>query len=165
MGTKFSITTRMGCFCAPYPWCGSKRDNSRAGVVRSLMKATLAVLILLLAPVASAQTGIISGKILDSSRGPLPYVSIAVKGTTRGGRTDSVGTYRVTGIPPGKYTVVARLIGFGTSQRTNVRVRKNKTTTVDFTLTLQAIKIRTTMEIVGRRPDPSERARAPLRTR
>ncbi len=41
----------------------------------------------------------ISGKVTDSSGGPLPGVSVAVKGTTNGTITDADGNYKLSNVP------------------------------------------------------------------
>lgn len=54
------------------------------------------------------------GTVVDErTREAIPYVQIAVKGTTLGTTTDANGNYKLNGLPPGKYTIVASFIGYG----------------------------------------------------
>ncbi|MDP3431766.1 MAG: SusC/RagA family TonB-linked outer membrane protein, partial [Bacteroidota bacterium] len=48
---------------------------------------------------SSQQTTKVTGKITDSSGGPLPGVSIVIKGTTNGTITDANGNFSLTNIP------------------------------------------------------------------
>ena len=50
------------------------------------------------APVSSQQQKTVSGKVTDSAGGPLPGVSVIIKGTTNGTITDSNGNYSLVGI-------------------------------------------------------------------
>lgn len=55
------------------------------------------------------------GTVVDErTREAIPYVQIAVKGTTLGTTTDAHGNYKLNGLPSGKYTIVASFIGYGT---------------------------------------------------
>lgn len=57
---------------------------------------------IIIAPLESAATQpqkSVSGKVTDSSGGPLPGVSVVVKGTTNGTITDSDGNYKLTNVP------------------------------------------------------------------
>ena len=68
-------------------------------------------------PAAAQQTeSRISGKILDQSKGALPGVTVTVTskatGAVRTDITDGEGSYTVTNLGPGAYTVSAELSGF-----------------------------------------------------
>ena len=49
----------------------------------------------------------IHGKITDASGAPLPYATVAIEGTSKGVISGADGTYLITGLRPGTYTVKA----------------------------------------------------------
>lgn len=63
-----------------------------------------------------AQTGSISGKILDDTKLPIPGASVMVDGTQRVTVTDNDGNYRITGLASGTYTLTAKYIGFAATK-------------------------------------------------
>lgn len=86
--------------------------------------------------------GGVTGTVLDSAtRRPLAGVQVALEGGPaagrRGGVTDDNGRYRISNVPPGSYTVVARRIGFGLARRP-VTVTDGQTATADLAMTAQA---------------------------
>jgi hypothetical protein len=69
---------------------------------------------LLCAANLTAQTGTISGRVIDSaSRQPLSAVSLRLVGTQRGAVTRDDGTYTLPNVPVGAQRVRASRIGFG----------------------------------------------------
>ena len=90
---------------------------------------------------ALAQTGKISGRVLDATTGePLPGVNVFIDGTTRGATTGLDGDYIMIGVRPGTYTIVASFVGFATERREGVSVNLDLTTTVDFELREEVIQ-------------------------
>ena len=82
-----------------------------------------------------ATTGKIAGRVMDQDTGDaLPGANIIVVGTTYGAAADIDGNYFIINLPPGNYDLEARMMGYATTTATNVRVRTNATTTVDFDL-------------------------------
>ena len=93
------------------------------------------------ATAASAQTGKISGRVVDAANGdPLPGVNVAIEGTTQGTATDLNGEYVIIGVRPGSYTIAASFVGFTTQRQEGVRVNVDLTTEVDFALTEQVFE-------------------------
>ena len=115
--------------------------SSHFPVVRVTM-AFLAVLALLLAPSAEAQTsGKIAGTVTDASNGEgLPGVNVVILGTTTGGVTDVDGDYFIINVSPGAYDLQASSIGFTTTTVQNVEVHVGQTTTIDFDLTEEVVE-------------------------
>ena len=73
----------------------------------------LSLVLLLSVPTSVAQTGTLAGRVLDAETGePLPGANVFIDGTTAGASTDLDGSYRIAGIEPGTYTVVASLLGY-----------------------------------------------------
>ena len=88
----------------------------------------------LAATAASAQTGKLSGRVLDANGEPLIAASVLVVGTTYGAATDLDGVYNVLRIPPGTVDVRVSSIGYQTQVLEGVQIRSNTTTELDVTL-------------------------------
>jgi hypothetical protein len=104
------------------------------------------VLVLVCLPAAAfaqrTTTGTIIGKVLDSSGGVLPGVTISLKSPEALGQFTAVtggdGVYRVTNLPPATYDIRAELSGFQSVIRT-APVRLNAVTEVDFILSVGSV--------------------------
>ena len=83
-----------------------------------------AVLLLCSPGDAQAQdTGAITGTVTETPSGsPLPGVNVLIEGTSQGASTDAQGVYRIEGVEPGTYTVVASFIGYGNESQEGVVV-------------------------------------------
>jgi len=83
----------------------------------------------------AAICGKISGKICDTKTGdPLPGANIMIIGTSLGTSSDLEGDYFIANLPTGLYSVKATMMGYGAVTFTNVQVRPNRTTEVNFNL-------------------------------
>ena len=97
------------------------------------------ILFLGVAAGAAAQTtGGIVGRVSDDGGGSLPGVTVeatspALQGT-RTAVTDRTGSYRLTLLPPGEYTVSFTLEGFARDSRQGVTVGLDKDATLNSTL-------------------------------
>ena len=102
----------------------------------------LALFCALLALPAFAGNGKIAGVVRDDSGQALPGANVVVEvGGERAGTTaDDKGRYFLLNIPPGTYSVEASYIGHQTVRQTQVEVRLDLTTTVDFGLKTEAIE-------------------------
>jgi hypothetical protein len=94
---------------------------------------SLGVLLLALGLSVSAQTtGSIVGRVTDEQEGVLPGVTVEARSPAlQGARvavTDETGTYRLTLLPPGLYTVSFTLSGFAPDSRTEVAVALDQDT-------------------------------------
>jgi len=79
-------------------------------------------------------TGMIKGSIKTQGKGePLPYATIAIKGTTKGGTADSEGYFKFTNINVGSITLVASFLGYE-EQEKEVSVKEGEVVEVDFEL-------------------------------
>jgi carboxypeptidase family protein len=100
---------------------------------------------LLLCGIAAAQTntGQISGTVRDASGGILPGVTVTVTNVnTNISRTDvtgSNGTYVVTNLPVGLYTVSAELQGFRKAEKTGFQLSPDSRITADFALAVGSV--------------------------
>jgi len=87
----------------------------------------------------AAQTGRITGRIVDSDGQPLSDVQISLDDTNIGTLSNQEGRYLLLNVPVGIYTVTAQLIGYATRHATNVRVTADEQAIVDFTMPMKAL--------------------------
>jgi len=79
--------------------------------------------------------GKIAGRVLDAdTKEGLPGANVVVEGTTLGAATNARGEYYILNVPPGTYTLAARMIGYRTTLVRHVVVIVDRTTNVDFIL-------------------------------
>ena len=88
------------------------------------------------------QTARIEGRVTaaDDDR-PLALVRVLLEGTSFGALTDADGRYRIENVPPGTYTIAARLLGFAAARRGNVHVAADAIVAADFTLRSAAVTL------------------------
>jgi len=99
--------------------------SRRLGRVAGLFGGGLAVF--LLAAGTEAQTGTVTGTVIDrSTNQPLNGVQVSIVGTQRGGLTDGRGRFLVVQVPAGAQQVQAVFIGYRTES-------KPVTVTADYT--------------------------------
>ena len=99
--------------------------------MRSLLLSLLAAVLFLAAPDVHAQATV-EGHVTSGGE-PLPGANVQIEGTDRGAATNPDGQYRITGIEPGGYTVVASAIGYRTV-RQDVTLEAGVSRQVDFAL-------------------------------
>ncbi len=107
----------------------------------------------LLAFVAKAQNGDISGKVIDENGEGVPFANVQIvdaKGasTGRGVTTDMDGNYSIKPLTPGKYNVQYSYVGYATQMQQGVVVSADKSTFMDIKLK-QAGKDLKTVEIIA----------------
>lgn len=101
----------------------------------NLKKALITVLFVIIGVTVFAQTGKISGKVSDKKTGEtLIGVTVKIAGTTKGASTDVEGRYVISGLTSGKYIVEASYVGYSTKRITDIDVKGNGSTNVDFVL-------------------------------
>ncbi len=107
----------------------------------------LAALAALASPAALAQTtGQLSGVVRDAETGEtIPGANVRIDGTTQGASTNVDGEYRIIGVRPGTYALVASFVGYRPTRVEGVRVNVDLTTTTDFELQLESVE---TAEVV-----------------
>ncbi|MDP2390456.1 MAG: carboxypeptidase regulatory-like domain-containing protein, partial [Acidobacteriota bacterium] len=90
-----------------------------------------------------AQTGTISGTVMDSSNAVLPGVTVTVtsqdRGFVRSTVTDANGRYLFPAVPIGQYRVIATLQGFNTAEASDNVVETSRNTDLPLTLTVGAL--------------------------
>ena len=100
------------------------------------MRPLVALLALLVAGPAVAQTtGQLSGVVRDAETGEtVPGANVRIDGTSTGASTNVDGEYRIIGVRPGTYALVASFVGYAPTRIENVRVNVDLTTQIDFDL-------------------------------
>ena len=84
-------------------------------------------------------TGKIAGRVTDPKKESLPNANVVVAGTTLGTVTDIDGYYAILNLPPGRYDVQFRLVGYRASTVKGVEVTVNNTTKIDAVLEDESI--------------------------
>lgn len=87
--------------------------------------------------VALAQTGEISGRIIDDNGEGVPFANVALKKNDvllTGTATDFDGYYTIKPIDPGSYDLEISALGYGTKQINGVKVNADKITTINETI-------------------------------
>ncbi|MCB9516925.1 MAG: TonB-dependent receptor [Candidatus Krumholzibacteriia bacterium] len=123
------------------------------------LRAALFVSLLLLCAVLAAGPAVaqgggatVTGTLLDAVSGkPLPYGNVVLLGTQFGAMTLDDGTFLITQIPPGTYTVRASYMGYKMDERTLVRLRNGTVLELEFTLEPTVIKSET-ITVFGEKP-------------
>ncbi len=81
------------------------------------MRLTVILLFLLFFTLrASSQNVTVSGKIIDSAGGPVPFASVYLKNTTKGTSANAEGEYQLK-LPAGKQELIFKAIGFRQENR------------------------------------------------
>ncbi len=81
-------------------------------------KYVLLFAFLMLSIMAFAQSGSISGKIVDEHNQPLPGATVTIDGTTLGGAADVNGNYKISGLKAGSYDLTAKFVGYEVLKKT-----------------------------------------------
>jgi len=84
------------------------------------------------------ESGAVDGTVTETEQGdPLGGVRVHLEGTSYATLTGADGTYSIENVTPGRYTVVAELIGYQTGYD-RIAVHSDQSTTASFGLTPQA---------------------------
>ncbi|MAU15256.1 MAG: TonB-dependent receptor [Muricauda sp.] len=99
-----------------------------------MIKKILLITTFCLSYLGFAQTGTISGKIMDGEFNDiLPFANVLLKGTSVGATSDFEGAYSMD-VEPGIYTVTFSFLGYNTQEVTDVVVEANQTVNLNVTL-------------------------------
>ena len=84
--------------------------------MKKIIISTLVAVLSLLPTLLNAQNRTVTGKVLDAETGePIPFASVAVKGTTSlGTYTLDDGTFTLEGVPSDATTIIASFVGYQT---------------------------------------------------
>jgi hypothetical protein len=90
--------------------------------------------------VAQESTAELRGRVVDAQDAPIPGATLTVTnqntGVTRQTVSNADGTYFITAISPGTYTLEATLSGFSKFNRPDIRLDLGRTTTIDVQLSI-----------------------------
>jgi outer membrane receptor protein involved in Fe transport len=100
-----------------------------------------------LAPAARAQTGTVTGVVVDEATGEsLIGVNVqafedGAEAMAGGGATDLDGRYRIAALAPGRYDLVFSYVGYSGQRVTGVEVADGQTAALDVALTEEAVEV------------------------
>lgn len=99
------------------------------------MKKILSALVLIVSFNITAQTGKITGKIIDAKTGEtLPGATAIIEGTTKGASADFDGNFSINNVPAGKINLVVSYISYDNKRLTGIEVKANDVTNVNVQL-------------------------------
>ena len=98
-------------------------------------KYALLLAFLMMSVMAFAQSGGITGKVVDEANQPVPGATVSVDGTTIGASTDVNGSYTIH-LKAGTYSVTAKFLGYNPLKKS--ATVDNSVVTVDFALQPQS---------------------------
>lgn len=108
-------------------------------MLHSLIK--LSIILLLFTASMNAQTGKISGKIVDAETGEAVIgCNVMIEGTSMGAAADINGAYLISNIPVGTYSLVFSSIGYSKKTVTDVVVKADEVTKIDLTLATESFQ-------------------------
>jgi len=77
------------------------------------MRFSWLILLLFFPIITLAQNGIITGKVTRAdNKAPLPLANVFLSNTTSGTSTSSDGTFTLSHLKPGQYTLVVSILGY-----------------------------------------------------
>src|SRR5262245_41839320 len=132
------------------------RGGLRAMKHRRILLAPIALLLaLLVAPAALAQqqAGRIDGVVTDATGGVVPGAMLLLTGSTTAQQETTAsanGDYHFLNLPPGTYTVTAKLGGFADVVRQGVIVQTGTSTQID--LQMRPSGVQETVTVIGATP-------------
>jgi len=104
-------------------------------------KLLCSVFILFSSILVGGTTGKITGKVTDlQTNEPMIGCNIIVEGMSIGAATTLDGTYFILNVPPGRYTLRASMIGYGSVQMNDLQVIVDLTAKADFFLNSKVIE-------------------------
>lgn len=99
------------------------------------MNRFLIVLTAFLSLTITAQTGKITGKIIDSKTGEtLPGATAVIEGTTKGASADFDGNFSINNIPAGTVSLIVSYISYDSKKLTGIIVKANDVTNINVPL-------------------------------
>jgi len=112
----------------------------------AIRKATTYFLILLMfsliGRLSAGTTGEVSGFVRDKETGnPLPGAAVVIENTGYGATADKNGFYAIRNLPVGNYSLRATMIGYIPTKVTEVEVKTDLTTPINFSLAARALQV------------------------
>ena len=105
--------------------------------MNTLFKHTMIAIIALLPCIGFAQTGKISGLVIDkTTQETLIGVNVSIEGSESGATTDLDGKYEIANLAPGIYKLIFTYIGYSDKNVENVEVKADETASLNVSLDL-----------------------------
>ena len=102
---------------------------------------------------AQTTVGKLAGRVIDAqTREALPGVNVAVEGTRLGAVSDASGNYFILQVSPGVYAVKASSVGYTAVRKTDVLVQVDRTVTLNFELSPEALELKEVVVTAERPP-------------
>ena len=99
---------------------------------------------LLLAVTASAQKGVIKGRVFDElTNEAIPFANVAIQNSDKGAVTDIDGKYTIENLEPGLYNVQTTYVGYEAKTVFEVQVANQKPTNLNIALKATSTKLET----------------------
>lgn len=80
------------------------------------------IILFLLSLTVSAQTGQLSGRVMDENGQPIIGANVLLENTLYGTATDSKGNYRFINLPSGNYIISVSIIGYSKSTSSSITI-------------------------------------------
>ncbi|RKZ08256.1 hypothetical protein DRQ25_09505 [Candidatus Fermentibacteria bacterium] len=100
----------------------------------NVTRVALILLLLLTVAVYADTTGIVGGIVSDTDGNPLVGATVMIEDTYLGTMTDASGEYIIAGVPPGRYTVTASMVGRASSRVEGILVVADQLSRIDYSL-------------------------------
>jgi len=109
---------------------------------KSYVAIIYAILFLMSFNCTKAQTGNISGKVIDEkTKRPLIGANILIMGSAIGAATNLNGEYRLANIPVDIYKLKISYIGYKTKVKTDVIVKSNRSSFVNIEVQSETVQV------------------------
>lgn len=114
-----------------------------------MLRSILLFMLIGLSFYLNAQTGRISGTILDSKTGEtLPGATALIGGTTKGAQADFDGKFSINNVPAGKVTLIITYVSYTSKKIQGIEVKANDVTDVNVQLDASSSQDLSEVEVV-----------------
>lgn len=111
----------------------------------------LMMVVLLTGTVLGSSVGRIKGTVTDGKTGEtMTGVTVMIKGSTYGAKTDINGSFVILSIPPGTYTLTFSAVGYNKMEMTDVEVSTDQTTERNIQMKSSVVDIGTVTTVTGK---------------
>jgi TonB-dependent receptor len=126
-----------------------RAGNSSSVFLQKKIMRKISFLIILFPALVIAQTGRISGVVVDSKTGEtLPGATTLIEGTNKGAQADFDGKFSINNVTPGKVNLLISYISYTTKKVAAIDVKANDETVVNISLDPSSSQDLTEVEVV-----------------